>query len=306
MNGGDEEYNWNSVSEEMPTIWATALDDFYALAVSLTRKMVASTIYFADSASRTNLNEDRPGRIPSREVERHHVEAAILSLGLTINGKKFWAQCARRLRLNVIDHKGREREYRDDHPTMEYCEVEKQLGFYDPHSGPTNSSDDERGPASPPDTPPIDESEDAEDETTASDDSEEHEDDDKEGDNPIPGVNEAAVQLEAKELLKYSALDYPKTTRARRKLVARLRIAHAHELSANSMDARASDAEERRLWAMMGRTPPNLTKPGQAKLQRPNSSHPVDDLIYTRTAGGGGWRDNLGFVPSRWEMDALP
>jgi hypothetical protein len=237
------------------------------------------------------------------------VEAAVFSLGFPTSSRKFWAGCPKRLRLNVYDHDGSDAELGsdgEDPEIMSYDDVEEALGGLDDDRASAKrkgaeSSSDESDIVSLSDTPSIDGDNIKEDAAHSGHQEEEEE----EGDRPIPGVDEDEVQKEAKELLKFSALDYPATTRARRTLKARIRIAHAQEAYANAADSRASYNEERRLWIMLGRTPPgDLIKPEQLEARPAGFSHPVDDLVYSRTTGGGGWRDGLGFVASKWELDA--
>jgi len=303
MNAAFSEYNWASVSEERPSIRATALEDFYSLTASVTRRIVAATIYVSES-SHTARAKDLVDAGLKREVRRQDVEAAVLSLGFPTNSQKFWAGCPRRLRLEIYDDEGSGNGVDEEEPEiLSYSDVEEALGgLGDDRTSSrrreADSSDDESDMASLSDTPSIDEVNVKEEAAPPSQ-------EDEDGHEPIPGVDEEEVLREAKELLKFSALDYPTTTRATRTLKARIRIAHAQEAYANAADSRASYNEEKRLWAMLGRTPPeNLVKPEQLEARPAGFSHPVDELIYTRTTGGGGWRDGLEFVASKWELDA--
>lgn len=97
MNAAIEDCNWQSVGPEKPAIRATALEDFYSLAKSVTRRLLATTLIMANSRLR------RRKQTKHGSVKAHDVKAARLSLGMLGNSSKFWATSARRLRLNVYD-----------------------------------------------------------------------------------------------------------------------------------------------------------------------------------------------------------
>ncbi|KAJ1333607.1 RNA polymerase I-specific transcription initiation factor RRN5 [Microdochium nivale] len=97
MNAAIEDCNWQSVGPEKPAIRATALEDFYSLAKSVTRRLLATTLIMANSRLR------RRKQTKHGSVKAHDVKAARLSLGMPGDSSKFWATSARRLRLNVYD-----------------------------------------------------------------------------------------------------------------------------------------------------------------------------------------------------------
>jgi RNA polymerase I-specific transcription initiation factor RRN5 len=310
MNAAFEEYNWRSVSVERPAIRTTALDDIYSLAVSVTRRLVGATIYMCESSAAARSIDLGDSGI-RREVRKQDVDAAVLSLGLPVNSAKFWAGCPRRIRLNVVDDENADADVLDGEEDLEplsYSDVEETLGGAG-YRGSTSERDadvssSESDMVSLSDTPSID-GDDDEDSIKDEDALAGEEEDEEEGSRPMADVDEDEVQEEAKELLRFSALDYPNTTKAKRTLKARIRIAHAQESYANASDSRASYNEEKYLWDMLGKDPPEgFVKPESLEARPTAYSHPVDDLIYTRTTGGGGWRDSLGFVPSKWELEA--
>jgi hypothetical protein len=313
MNAKVEEYNWMSVAEERPAVRATALEDFYALAVSVTRRLVAATIYVGESRVRAK-REVYPGA--RSRVWRQDVEAAALSLGLPTNSRKFWAKCARRLRLDVVDEEedggdvsGWDGE-EDEREPMSYDAVERALGL-DLESAQGDSPNDEEdeedsslseeendgGVASAPesDTGSIDLGAGV---PYASEQEEVFDEEDE--------AEKEAVDREMNEMLVHSALEYPKTKRARDVLRNRIRAARTHEAYAAALDARASYCEEKRLWAMLDRQPPMELAKVEAPEKPPRcTKRTVDDLIrgFSRTPGGGDWRSKLEAVPSRWEME---
>ncbi|KAI1481442.1 hypothetical protein F4774DRAFT_32102 [Daldinia eschscholtzii] len=94
--------NWRGISEEPPSIRATALADFHSLVLSVTRRLVSATLYVASSRVRAKRAGDRRNRT-SDLVKIKDVQAAVASVGMAENSRKFWARAARRLRLDVYD-----------------------------------------------------------------------------------------------------------------------------------------------------------------------------------------------------------
>ncbi|KAI8961665.1 hypothetical protein F5Y11DRAFT_325351 [Daldinia sp. FL1419] len=97
-----EDGNWRSISEDPPSIRATALSDFHSLALSITRRLVSATLYVAGSRVRAKRAGDRRNRTGGL-VKIKDVQAAVASVGMTENSREFWAKAARRLRLDVYD-----------------------------------------------------------------------------------------------------------------------------------------------------------------------------------------------------------
>ena len=129
MNASFAENNWRYVDEEPPSVRSTAFVDFHNLAVSVTRRIVSATLFFA--ASRVEAKAGADSRTRSL-VKRRDVVAAVESLGMARDSGEFWAKCARRLKLDVYD---------DDEPAsdeeglslLSFDEVEDKLG-----AGPRN------------------------------------------------------------------------------------------------------------------------------------------------------------------------
>ncbi|KAL7627633.1 hypothetical protein AAE478_001826 [Parahypoxylon ruwenzoriense] len=119
MNSSVADGNWRSVSQEdpvpvpvpesqPPSIRATALADFHALALSVTRRLVAAALFVAGSRLRAKQAGDRRKSRTSAVVKAKDVQAAAASVGLKENNREFWARAARRLRLDVYDDKDEE------------------------------------------------------------------------------------------------------------------------------------------------------------------------------------------------------
>ncbi|KAI1461467.1 hypothetical protein F4805DRAFT_414248 [Annulohypoxylon moriforme] len=106
MNSTVDDGNWRFVSAESetnepPAIRATALADFYSLALSITRRLVSASLYVA--SSRIRMKRARDPTRHSALVKKNDVWAATASVGLKEGSREFWARAARRLRLDVID-----------------------------------------------------------------------------------------------------------------------------------------------------------------------------------------------------------
>ncbi|KAI3337726.1 hypothetical protein F4824DRAFT_102173 [Ustulina deusta] len=150
MNSAVSDGNWRAVSEEdePPAIQATALSDFHGLALSVTRRLLLAAMYVAESRVRTrSLNDARRRGQPRLRVE--DVKAAASSLGMTQNSRQFWARCARRLQLNVVDHETEEDNLTDhenegtDTDVGEDMDIDEQLSTVESSPGNTEDADQE-------------------------------------------------------------------------------------------------------------------------------------------------------------------
>ncbi|KAI5290997.1 hypothetical protein KEM54_006749 [Ascosphaera aggregata] len=105
MNPGGtrKEDNWRSLSAEIrsPSLTCESFSEFYALAISLTRRIIQSTIFFA--LSRTRALE-RAGLNVSAEtfVRKEDILTAIDILRLPRDSHEFWAKSARHCSLDVV------------------------------------------------------------------------------------------------------------------------------------------------------------------------------------------------------------
>ncbi|KAK3688169.1 hypothetical protein B0T22DRAFT_498365 [Podospora appendiculata] len=308
MNASFQEYNWRSVAAEEPAIRATALEDFYSLAVSITRRLVAAVIYVSESRIRAR-RKVFPGT--GNRVWKQDVETAVLSLGFKPNSDEFWVKCPRRLRLDVFDDSDGNEEEQEP---MSYDEVERALGEEDEIasvSSETPSIDEGVEPShgkrphpNPSAYPKDNDDEEQENEDTktsqtgSSEPPTDHETD----------IDNEDIKLEADELTVFSAVDYPATTHARRALQAQIRAARRHEAYADAIDARASYLEEKRLWDLLHRNPPHelprVKDPGEPPRK---PAQTVEDVYLKADTDGrtGGDRhlDGAG-AASNWELEA--
>ncbi|KAI0458699.1 hypothetical protein F5B21DRAFT_402805 [Xylaria acuta] len=125
MNSAVSDNNWRAASEEHepPAIQMTALADFYGLAVSTTRRLLLTAMYVAESRIRRNSFEVVQRRRKLR-IRVDDVIAAVSSLGMKHNPGEFWAQCARRLQLDVVY----DRTGEDDLTAEEYEDSQTHRG----------------------------------------------------------------------------------------------------------------------------------------------------------------------------------
>ena len=103
MNSVVAENNWRSYSarkSKSPSMMYTAFSDFHALSISITQRLVQSSLLMAVSRLRA---VSASGHKPRSHVRRRDVIAALNVLGMKINAKSFWARAARRCKLRVYD-----------------------------------------------------------------------------------------------------------------------------------------------------------------------------------------------------------
>lgn len=311
MNANYPENNWQHVSDENPSIRTTALEDFHSLTVSITKRLVAATIYVSESRARAKQDLD-PNRKPKQIVRRKDVNAAVLSLGMKTDDKRFWSGCARRLRVDVVndsdddDDDGDDDDNGYDNPAedvdrdedgvklMTYDEVEAALGGMGAATAVSIENQDEDDLMSLSDTPSLDElsnlDDDQPEEGEAAPDIEPEE--------TIFNLDNEDVQNEAKELLLHTAMPYPVTTRTRRAVESRIRNELQHVAYADVLDAKASQREEKRLWNMLGRNAPDDVERVKVPERGPKRTmHTVDEMYLSRAD----WREKLDYL-SEWAL----
>ncbi|UKZ74021.1 hypothetical protein TrVFT333_001675 [Trichoderma virens FT-333] len=123
MNSSVPGNNWNSVNEEPPSMWATTFDDFHSLAISVTRRLVQTTLFMAMSRIRA---KNAMGSKVREMVQLQDAEAAISSLNMAGKSNEAWIKSARRLRLDVYEDPPEGDEELDEE-RMTYEEVELAL-----------------------------------------------------------------------------------------------------------------------------------------------------------------------------------
>ncbi|KAG6366471.1 hypothetical protein INS49_000648 [Diaporthe citri] len=292
MNGTSEERNWQSVDGDYPSIRHATLEDFYSLALTLTRRLVAATIYMASSRIRA---QSRYNAGNQSEVRRRDVHAAALSVGMRAEKQSVLAGSARRLGLHVYEHPPRPSEEEDAATMMPYDAVEHALGMH----GHRNISSirhkiqrielsSDQGAVSR-HAPAYSEAEtdsmDSDDGYPSDTEYEESEDEDED------------VKAEADEIMLYSTVDRPQTKRDRETLFRRIKAEREQEVYSDAVDAQATYQEERRMWEVLGRHPPQpLIDPGL-----PPTGRRLKVSVGAAYSVGKDWRAHTKVV-SEWEF----
>lgn len=275
MNSSNLRDNWRSYAEngEPPSIFCTAFLDFHTLAVSITKRLVQSALYFAMSRLRAT---DTSTYTYGRMVRKEDVTAALDVLGMKPNSRGYWAEAARRCNLHVY-----ERFTRSGRPKgkLSYSETERRVrqatwsedGSVSSSSKDeeeTNSSEDHAAPLSKIKVSNQEESE------------------------PSP-----APSTDSSSLLDDIDLIPIRSARAKRQLRSSKKIAKLHDAYAEALDRQASQKEEQRLWDILGKQQP--IKPEDIELPpRPITERKLkDDLVD--------WRDWIDYR-SPWERYETP
>ncbi len=286
MNSSMPGSNWHNIDARPPSMWATTLDDFHSLALSITQRLVQTTLFISMSRIRAK-SELVPGT--RKIVRKKDVEAAIASLGLSHNANDLWRKSARRLRLDVYENPptrgGEEEEEEEEEEPMTYDEVEAELADEEPRRAKSEDSDDERLKLEPP----------------SSDEAADSAADDDNADGQPADEVARAVNREVNEVLWYSAVGIRDLQSTRRALKMRVETERRQERLADAADEHASYAAETDMWALLQKGPPppsvprpRMPNPARAALQRSNLD--VESLYpMSRT-----WADDLDYQ-AEWE-----
>ncbi|KAM3513283.1 hypothetical protein MY11210_003059 [Beauveria gryllotalpidicola] len=287
MNSSIPGSNWRNIDSRPPSMWATTLDDFRSLALSMTRRLVQTTLFISMSRIRAK-SELVPGT--RSIVRKKDVEAAIASLGLSHNANDWWRKSARRLRLDVYENPPTRavEEDEEDEP-MTYDEVEAELADEEPRRAESEDSDVERVKFEP---QPLEEVDDS-----AADDS----DSDDQG--KPRDEEQRAVNREINEILWYSAVGIRDMQSTRRALKLRIETERRQERYADTVDEHASFVAETDMWELLQKTPPmqRPRMPNPTRLQMQRSNLDVESLY----AMNRNWADDLEYQ-AEWETLRKP
>jgi hypothetical protein len=284
MNSSIPGNNWNFVDDKPPSVWATAFDDFYSLAVSLTRRLVLTTLFISTSRIRAKRE-----LIPTTQdvVRRKDVEAAIESLGLSHNSKEWWKKSATRLRLEVFDEPPDKNDEDGEQEPMTYEAVEDALSC-GPDGMDTRPSDLDRERLD-------DSSDDAVQDVSQDENFDTGIDSEAEAKQEVD-VEEYEITREVNEVLWYSAPDFRDLRSAKRALRRRVTIERQQEAQAQLHDEFASSQAEAEMWNILQKKPPlELPKPADpGRLLR--STRAVEDVYPL----GRDWASKLDYY-EEWE-----
>lgn len=275
MNSAIESENWAYIDEDPPSIWATTLEDFHSLVVSVTRRLVQTTIFASMSRIRDNLDY-RQGA--TRKVIRgKDVRAAATLLGMPHNAQEFWLNSARRLRLSVHDDTPEEGGQKVTPVPLTYDQVESLLAMAEPEFKTEEDSDE------------ADDEESEESDISA----------ESGGAVTIPDSQESLVDVEADEVLRHSAADFPETHKMRQVLKNRVATEQQQEQHADLCDDYASYHAELEMWDLLQKEPPmELPKKPEPPGPSTRSSLNVESIYKI----GRRWREHT--EPwSEWELE---
>lgn len=238
MNSSEKDENWREYcsGSEKPSILFTAFGDFHRLVVSVTRRLIQSSLFFAMSRRRAAT---APNFTPKQAVRKQDIAAALNVLGMKHNSQKFWAGVAKRCALIVYDDEHIEDVDDVVHTHMILSDVEKRLsqgGIHDEDEGLQGL-----------DTGEIDEvaSTDSSMSSTSSED-----------DLDIS----SHMSNRPNGWVSPASDDYP----SRSPRVSNQEL----DIYAESLDAKASLIEEKRLWELLDEKPPEPLNPDTIVVPR--------------------------------------
>ncbi|KAJ2892485.1 RNA polymerase I-specific transcription initiation factor rrn5 [Zalerion maritima] len=313
MNGGMEsDNNWRLVGTEKPSIRMTALEDFYTITNSITRKLVAASLAMAEQRIRLRLNA--VSNLKPR-VRKRDVRAAVASTRMKRNPQKFWRDVPRRLQLDVHEI---EPKATDQMEPMEYDDIEDTLVVdYDSEVEPDVHFDNDYELSEDEDFHQIDSGTCGLEITgfptdepvlSCGEDAGVVDNDDDNSDGIIDVVeeedeDELKIQKEIKEIMTYTAVDYPETHVPQEALRHRIISERQRERQAEAVDIKNSRLEEVRLWELLNQKPPlELAGPpaaNEGKVEDGKTHVKVEELFNWMAAD---WRDSTNYE-SEWEEE---
>lgn len=279
MNSSIPGDNWNHVDNKPPSIWATTLEDFYSLTLSITKRIVQTAIFTASSRIRAQ-QEYRPET--KNAIGRADVAAALASLNMPTNSREFWRKSSRRLRIDVYD----EDDSDEEAGPMDPRDVEIALeGNEEPDSGEDDNIEPQHLELSDEDS--------EEGESTSSESSSP---DDNEVTKKAALVERRSIKEEASEVFLFSAATYSETRRLQQALEHRIAVERQQERLAEEVDQQASLEEEAEMWKLLQKPPP-LELPRLPSVSRPQKSVMDVESMFPL---GRNWRSNIQYR-EQWE-----
>ncbi|KAH8803144.1 hypothetical protein F5884DRAFT_804555 [Xylogone sp. PMI_703] len=253
MNPGGSliEDNWTMIAEpgESPAIRATAFEDFYSLAISITKRIV-STVLFCTSSKIRALDSKK---LKHAQITAEDVKAAVKILGLKTDWNDYWIHCARRCHLEVYE--GASTKNYDDMTFMTYNQVEQQLSHEpveaDNAGHSVRQEREDHSLTAEVESLEADVEESDHDSSTSQD----------LGEQELSDLDDTLSvhdsDIEFADSWRQRSMQRAKENRAKEK---------AHDKYVEGFDAEASRLEEQRLWDMLKQTPPPRLKSEEAEL----------------------------------------
>ena len=236
MNSSIPENNWRSYAgrRQSPSITYTAFSDTHTLAISLTRKLIQSSLFFAMSRIRTLARSDHT---PKQHVKARDVEAALNVSGMEAHGRKTWIATARKCRLRVYENV---RHQKVEGKKYSYDEVEATLskdsfGSRGRYRSRSAGNEDVSNP--PTDRSSASSVEDVPEESSSSPD---HLSTDK-SDSSLSNESPSSAELSSSSSSEQGS--------------TKQRLEQAEDAYLEASDQKASKEEEKRLWEILGEDP---------------------------------------------------
>lgn len=265
MNSTAEEDNWRSYrGEKIPiSIMYTAFSDIHALAVSITKRLISTSLFIAMSRVKHKRKND------GHNVRSQDIRAALDILGMKHNSREFWIRVPRRCRLTVF---GGNRSRNG--PKLSYDEVERRLSttWRKTALQPNRNDHGQSGRESTGDNETIAGSEESalsteldSDDKAASDTADANQEDmhtssDAASDSLCSSADSSSLRFSEEEQFS----DSEDMTEDEQQGID-------PDLYAEALDSRASQSEEQSLWKMLGREPPAnvVLMPERVEIPRP-------------------------------------
>ncbi|PHH82892.1 hypothetical protein CDD82_4427 [Ophiocordyceps australis] len=312
MNSSVPTGNWTYFDESPPSIWATAFDDFYSLALSLTRRLVQTTLYVSMSRLRAQSALDpRPENI----VRKGDALAAIATLSMPCDSHKHWIGLARRLRLNVYEELPGPMQECDMKP-MSYNQVEsalhierngQDLALQQIHVNSQRQESFQQSPQE--DDNDDDDDDDYENYSNEPKNHQEYYNNDEKMDGRnhdhgpldkhdarLDSVRFDDIAHEVDEVLRFSAAGLRDISSARNAIGHRIMAERWQEEQAERHDAFASYQAEQNMWRILDKKPPV----GLAKIQDPGKIERCTFNMDSVWPLKGDWSSQLDYQ-GEWE-----
>lgn len=128
MNSNQDDGNWREycAKGEKPSIRFTAFADFHRMVISITKRLIQTSLFLAMSRRRATTT---PNFTPKQAVRKQDIVAALNVLGMKHNSRRFWTGVARRCALDVYDDDDDDDDNGEEaiHRSLSFSEVEKRL-----------------------------------------------------------------------------------------------------------------------------------------------------------------------------------
>ena len=277
MNSSNLDGNWRTYTERRkdPSVMHSAFQDFHTLTVSLTRRLISSALFLASSRIRA---ETADFGAPKPAIRRKDVLAALDILGMEHRSKRTWANMARKCNLHVFENVRYKQVWGKRYT---YDEVEEYLLTYEHKRGRYRSRT--RSPAVSEGMP-----------SQAATDN----DGSQSGHSDITADDSAS--FDAASTTSDGALSSSRDSESLNSLLAedeasiQERQDSLQDAYLESLDQCASQAEERRLWEMLGEDPAR-------KMNLASVEMPAKQALLSRTRGDFvDWRDWTDYAAD-WE-----